>query len=227
MADATCSPTQQEWGDRQIGTGLPSTIVSRKHAEEAALEQRLLERTRIARELHDTLLQSFKAVLLKFHAVTYQLSDRPELQRTLEGVIDQAEQAVTEGRDAVQGLRSSAVVTNALARAIRTLCTELADRGEDRQAPVFRVNVEGTPRDLAPILRDDIYRIASEAVRNAFQRAHAGSIEVQIQYDHRQLRLRIRDDGEGIDPRVLEAGVVFKTKTPLGQLMITQDLSCI
>jgi len=180
-------------------------IEDRKHAEEAALEQRLLERTRIARELHDTLLQSFQAVLMKFHAVTYQLSDRPELQRTLEGVIDQARQAVTEGRDAVQGLRSSTVITNDLARAIRILCAELADQG-DMHAPVFRVNVEGTPQDLAPILRDDIYRIAGEAVRNAFQHAHAGSIEVQIQYDHRQLRLRIRDDGKGIDPKVLESG---------------------
>jgi PAS domain S-box-containing protein len=180
-------------------------IEDRKHAEEAALEQRLLERTRIARELHDTLLQSFQAVLLKFHVATYQLSDRPELQKMLEGLIDQARQAVTEGRDAVQGLRSSTVVTNDLAQAIRTLCAELADQG-DMRAPVFRVNVEGTPRDLAPILRDDIYRIAGEAVRNAFQHAHAGSIEVQIQYDHRQLRLRIRDDGEGIDPKVLESG---------------------
>ena len=180
-------------------------IEDRKHAEEAALEQRLLERTRIARELHDTLLQSFQAVLLKFHAVTYQLADSPELQRTLESAIDQARQAVTEGRDAVQGLRSSTAVTNDLPRAIRILCAELADQG-DKQAPVFQVNVEGTPRDLAPILRDDIYRIAGEAVRNAFQHARAESIEVHIHYDHRHLRLRIRDDGEGIDPKVLESG---------------------
>jgi len=177
-------------------------IEDRKQAENV----RLLERTRIARELHDTLLQSFQAVLLKFHAVTYELSDRPELQRALEGVIDQARQAVIEGRDAVQGLRSSTEITNDLAGAIRILCAELADKG-DMHAPVFRVNVKGTPRDLAPILRDDIYRITCEAVRNAFQHAHAGNIEVQIQYDHRRLRLRVRDDGKGIDPKVLESGV--------------------
>ena len=176
-------------------------IADRKQAENVRLE----ERTRIARELHDTMLQSLQAVLLKFHGVTYQLSDRPELQRTLEGVIDQARQAVSEGRDAVQGLRSSTAITNDLARAIRILCAELADQ-RDMHAPVFRVDVEGTPQDLAPILRDDIYRIAGEAVRNAFQHARAGSIEVQIQYDHRQLRLRVRDDGKGIDPKVLESG---------------------
>ena len=185
--------------------GTAFDMEDRKRAEEAALEQRLLERTRIARELHDTLLQSFQAVLLKFHAVTDQLSDRPDLQRALEGVIHEARQAVTEGRDAVQGLRSSTVVTNDLARAIRILCAELADKG-DLHAPVFQVNVEGTPRDLVPILRDDIYRITCEAVRNAFQHAHAASVEVQIQYDHRELRLRVRDDGEGIDPKVLESG---------------------
>lgn len=172
---------------------------------EVRMEERVGERTRIARELHDTLLQSFQAALLKFHVVTHQLSDRPELLRTLEGIIDQARQAVTEGRDAVQGLRSSTTFTNDLARAIRVLCAELADQG-DANSPEVRVDVQGTPRDLAPILRDDIYRIAGEAVRNAFQHAHAGSIEVQVQYDHRQLRLRIRDDGEGIDPIVLESG---------------------
>jgi len=198
-------PQRNKSGEIVKWYGTAFDIEDRKHAEEAALEQRLLERTRIARELHDTLLQSFQAVLLKFHAVTYQLSDRPELQRTLEGAIDQARQAVTEGRDAVQGLRSSTVITNDLARAIRILCAELADQG-NTHAPVFRVDVEGTPRDLVPVLRDDIYRSAGEAVRNAFHHAHAGRIEVQIQYDHRELRLRIRDDGHGIDPRVLESG---------------------
>jgi len=122
-------PQRNKSGEIVKWYGTAFDIEDRKHAEEAALEQRLLERTRIARELHDTLLQSFQAVLLKFHAVTYQLSDRPELQRTLEGAIDQARQAVTEGRDAVQGLRSSTVITNDLARAIRILCAELADQG--------------------------------------------------------------------------------------------------
>lgn len=173
---------------------------------DARLEERVGERTRIARELHDTLLQSFQAVLLKLHALTYQLLDRPEVQKTLESVIEQASQAVTEGRDAVQGLRSSTVVTNDLARAIRILGAELAADQGDSNSPDFRVQVEGTSRDLAPIVRDDIYRIAGEAVRNAFQHAQAGRIEVEIWYDQRQLRLRIRDDGKGIDPKVLEAG---------------------
>jgi signal transduction histidine kinase len=172
---------------------------------EVRMEERVGERTRIARELHDTLLQTFQAVLLKFHALTYQLPDRPEVRKILDTVIDQASQAVTEGRDAVQRLRSSTVVTNDLARAIRTLGAELV-AAQSSNSPDFLVSVEGTPRDLAPILRDDVYRIACEAVRNAIQHAQAGRIEVLIRYDRRQLQLRIRDDGKGIDPKVLEAG---------------------
>src|SRR5262249_13876953 len=77
------------------------------------MEERVNERIRLARDLHDTLLQSFQGVLLKFHAVTYLIPDRPdEAQKTLETVVEQARQAITEGRDAVQGLRSSTVLSN-------------------------------------------------------------------------------------------------------------------
>jgi anti-sigma regulatory factor (Ser/Thr protein kinase) len=65
------------------------------------------------------------------------------------------------------------------------------------------VQVDGAPRDLAPLVRDEIHRIASEALRNAFRHAHAGRIEVEIRYDQRQLRLLVRDNGKGIDPRFL------------------------
>ena len=174
---------------------------------ELRLEERVSERTRIARDLHDTLLQSFQGVLMKFSAVTYQLPDRPEEARqTLEKVIDQARQAVIEGRDAVQGLRSSTVVANDLARAIRTLGEELAASQAGQNCPGFRVQVEGTAKDLAPRVRNDVHRIACEALRNAFRHAHARLIEVEIRYDKRWLRLRVRDDGKGIDPRVLGEG---------------------
>jgi signal transduction histidine kinase len=66
--------------------------------------------------------------------------------------------------------------------------------------------MEGTPRELHPILRDDIYRIACEALRNAFLHAQASKIEADITYGARLLRLRIRDDGKGIDPKLLDAG---------------------
>jgi signal transduction histidine kinase len=83
---------------------------------------------------------------------------------------------------------------------------ELADHPTDNHSPAFRVQVEGTPRELAPTLRDEVYRIASEAVRNAFRHSHAARIEVEIRYDPGQLRLRVRDDGKGIDENVLGGG---------------------
>ncbi len=175
------------------------------------MEERVGERTRIARDLHDTLLQSFQGVLLKFHAVTYLLSDRPaEAGRTLETVIEEARQAVNEGRDAVQALRSSTLVTNDLALAIGALGEELAAEPAalppGAKSPEFRVTVEGVSRDLAPLIRDDFHRIAREAVRNAFRHANASRIEVEIRYDRRQLRLRVLDNGKGIDPKVLSEG---------------------
>jgi signal transduction histidine kinase/ligand-binding sensor domain-containing protein len=170
----------------------------------AGLEARVNERTRIARELHDTLLQSFHGLLLKFQATAYLLPKHPEeALKTLESTIDQAMAAITEGRDAVQGLRSSTTVTNDLACAITTLGTELAGSESNPNAAEFHVEVEGTPRDLHPILRDEVYRIAGEALRNAFKHAEAKRIEVEIRYDERQLRLRVRDDGKGIDAKHL------------------------
>jgi signal transduction histidine kinase len=164
------------------------------------LEERVGERTRIARDLHDTLLQSFQGVLLKFHAVTYLISERPdEAKRKLETVIEQAKQAIIEGRDAVQGLRSSSIATSDLARAIGTVGEALAAAEANDTAPDFRVQVEGTPRNLAPLLQDEVYRIAGEALRNAFRHAKARRIEVEICYDREQFRLRVRDDGKGID----------------------------
>ncbi len=120
----------------------------------------------------------------------------------LEQSLERADQAITEGREAVQDLRSSATITNDLARAVRALGDELA--GEDGAA--FRLVVEGPTRDLRPIVRDEIYRIAREALRNAFSHARAHHIGAEITYAERLFRLRIRDDGQGMAPAVLEEG---------------------
>jgi signal transduction histidine kinase/streptogramin lyase len=168
------------------------------------VEARVNERTRIARDLHDTLLQSFHGLILRFQAATNLLPERPaEAKQRFESAIDQAAQAVTEGRDAVQGLRSSTVETNDLAMAISALGEELAADGTIADSALFRMAVEGTPRNLHPILRDEVYRIAGETLRNAFRHAQARQIEVEIHYDARQFRLRVRDDGKGIDPEIL------------------------
>jgi signal transduction histidine kinase len=169
-------------------------------------EERLAERTRIARELHDTLLQSFQGLMLHFQAVN-DLLPAGQAKEALEKALDRADQAIVEGRDAIQNLRSSTTVTNELAQAIAALGEEVGGvlRGGSGQATLC-VSVEGTPRELHPILRDDVYRIAREALQNAFRHAQATKIEAEITYGERLLRVRIRDDGKGIDPKLLDAG---------------------
>ncbi|HKV95683.1 MAG TPA: PAS domain S-box protein [Candidatus Angelobacter sp.] len=180
-------------------------ITDRKHAEE--LEARVHERTRIARELHDTLLQSFHGLLLRFQTASSLLPSHPEEAREiLEKAINAAAQAVTEGRDAVQALRSSTAEANDLAVSIKMLGEELTAGESHSISPAFRVEVEGEPRNLNAVRRDEVYRIAAEALGNAFRHAQARNIEVEIRYEEQQFRLRIRDDGKGIDPEVLRVG---------------------
>jgi signal transduction histidine kinase len=120
----------------------------------------------------------------------------------LEQTLERADQAIVEGRSAVHDLRSSTTTTNDLAQAVRGVADELATDG----SPTFRLVVEGAARELHPILRDDVYRIAREALRNAFSHSQASRIEAEITYGDRLLRLRIRDDGRGIPPDILETG---------------------
>jgi len=164
------------------------------------LEARVSERLRIARELHDTLLQSFQGLLLRFQSVAKLLPERPdEAKQRLDNAIQQAAEAITEGRDAVQGLRSSAFETNDLANAIAAIAEELKKDSPAGESPVVDLEIEGAPRGLNPVVRDEAYRIAAEALRNAFRHAQARRITVEIRYDKRHFRLRVRDDGKGID----------------------------
>src|SRR5262249_54695582 len=198
------SPLRDEQGNILKWYGINTDIDDRKRTENLRLEERVNERTRIARELHDTLLQSFQGVLLKFSVLKYMIRNRPgEAEEQLERTVEQARQAITEGRDTGLGLRSSIVIASDLAQSITTFGEGLA---ADAGSPEFCVRVEGESRDLPPLVRDEVYRIASEALRNAFRHAIARRIEVEIHYNNHEFRLRVRDDGKGIDPKVLEAG---------------------
>ena len=146
-----------------------------RHAFEMTLDARVAERTRIARELHDTLLQSFHGLLLRFQTASYLLPERPaEAKEKLDGAIAQAARAITEGRDAVQGLRASTFERNDLAVAISALGDELATDASAHRPPAFRVGGRGAAAGPAADRRDEIYKIAAEALRNAFRHAQAG-----------------------------------------------------
>jgi ligand-binding sensor domain-containing protein len=168
---------------------------------QARLGERLLERERIARDLHDTLLQSFQGLMLHLEVVNTLLPHgkaKDELTKSL----GHADRAIAEGRSAVFDLRSPAIDTSDLPESIKAVGDELSAEG----TATFRLVLEGPPREVRTMIRDELYRITREALRNAFRHAHARHIEAEITYGKRALRLRIRDDGEGIPPELLAAG---------------------
>lgn len=173
----------------------------------ASLDARVAERLRIARDLHDTLLQSFQGVLFQFRAALRMVPTEPEkAQDVLAGAIDEAARAITEGRDAVQGLRASAEEPDDLAASIARLGNELRSSQRAKPALAVQVEVDGTARPLHPIVRDEVFRIAAEALHNAFAHSGGTQVEVELQYRPHQFRLRVRDDGRGIDPEVRAKG---------------------
>src|SRR5215469_16637440 len=161
---------------------------------ELRVEERVNERTRIARDLHDTLLQNFQGALMNFGALKYLIPDRPDVQEKLQGVLEQARAAIREGRDAVQGLRTATVEAEDFNEGLRALGNELAADPAYSSSATLTMNIEGTPRTLDPLVRDEIYRIASEALRNAYRHAAASHIEVQLDYGARRIELRVRDN---------------------------------
>jgi signal transduction histidine kinase len=185
----------------------------RLHQITREFNARLDERTRIARDLHDTLLQSFHGLMFRYQAARNMLPRRPEeSMKTLDEALDVTGRAIAEGRDAIRGLRESTVVTNELAQAVTALGSDMGSHNSNRDSASnsarFHVVVEGQPRELHPILRDEVYAITCEAVRNAFRHAQAHNIEVEITYSVSSFRLRVRDDGKGIDPAIAAEGRV-------------------
>jgi signal transduction histidine kinase len=173
-----------------------------------ASEARLNERTRIARELHDTLLQSVQGLMFSFQAARNLLPERTEEAiHTLDGAIREGDEAIAEGRDVIHCLRAEPALESNLEDLLRAAGKELARSSHaEGEPPAFQVTLEGARQPLSPLLQDEVYRIAREILRNAFLHAHARRIEAEVAYDSQFLRLRIRDNGKGIDRKVFEQG---------------------
>jgi ligand-binding sensor domain-containing protein/signal transduction histidine kinase len=171
------------------------------------LEARVNERTRIARELHDTLLQSLHGLMFQFQAARNLLPRRPDdAMRSLDDAIGETKKAVAESRDTIQGLRLEPMATGNLADFLMSTSRELAKSAAGPLPPVFDLIEEGEQQMLSPATSNEICRIGVEILRNAYRHAHARRIEAEIRYGDHMLRLRIRDDGQGIDPSVLKEG---------------------
>ena len=165
-------------------------------------EERLAERTRIAQELHDTLLQGVLSASMQLHVAAERVPAESAARPALSRVLQLMEQVIAEGRNAVRGLRSDGSGSLNLEEALSRVPQELNVPAEAE----FRVIIEGQPVPLHPVVRDEVYRIGREALVNAFRHSSAKNIELEVEYATHHLCVRVRDDGCGIDPVVLRSG---------------------
>ncbi len=164
-------------------------------------QARLAERERIARELHDTLLQGFQGLVLRFEAVANRLPPESPGRQAMKDALERADDVIVEGRERVQNLRGLAGNVN-----LAEIFTVTAQDFVSHSPAVFRVTVSGTARPFHPIVLDEVIKIGRAALFNAFQHANASQIEVAIQYGARRLRVRFGDDGVGFDSEQVEGG---------------------
>jgi len=164
--------------------------------------ERLDERTRIARELHDTLLQGFLSASMQLHVATERVPADSAIRSTLERIQELMKKVIDEGRNALRALRSSDVHPEDLEEAFSRVRDE-ASAGNEID---FRLVGTGHPRPLLATTRDEVYRIGREALLNAFRHSGASHVEVEIEFAPKGLRVAVRDDGRGMDPQLLTSG---------------------
>jgi signal transduction histidine kinase len=174
---------------------------ARRRARERALEARfagvLAERTRMAREIHDTLLQGFTGITLQLQAIVHEVTRAPErAKEDVERILTLADKALADARQAVWDMRTPALQATGLAEALE----DITRRAANRAAPTVRFRLTGTPRPLEPAAEMALSRIGQEAVANALKHAAARTIDVELAYERRATRLVVRDDGRGFDP---------------------------
>lgn len=156
-------------------------------------EERLMERERIARELHDTFLQGVHGLMLRFQSATERIPEDEPARKLMEDALDRADRVLAEGRDKVSELRAS--ISSDLPESLTLVANELSRD----YAVAFEADVEGTPRELSPLVQEEAQRIGAEALANAFRHARAAQIRLTLQYGRRYLTLRVVDDGSGFD----------------------------
>ncbi|HEX6719252.1 MAG TPA: sensor histidine kinase [Pyrinomonadaceae bacterium] len=165
-------------------------------------EQRLAERTRIAQDLHDTLLQGLLSASMQLHVANEQLPPDSPAKPRVSRVLELMGQVIEEGRNAVRGLRANTADPLELEQAFARIQEELPTAQEID----YNLTAQGTSRPLKQAIRDEVYRVGHEALINAFRHAHATKIELEMQYTAKSFKVLVRDDGVGIDESVIEQG---------------------
>jgi signal transduction histidine kinase len=184
------------------GTSVAERFLDHPNDDIFTEDARLEERTRIAQELHDTLLQTFQSASLHLGVVLYGVAPDSPLTPKLDRILQIMRQGIEEGRNAIQGLRSTGCHRSDLVLALSQVWDEL----EEQPDIDFRVIVIGRQRQLPAEIQHEIYRIGREALVNAFCHAAATRVDLELEYSDHELRMRIRDNGRGIPPQVLEKG---------------------
>ncbi len=168
---------------------------------ELRLDERISERLRITHELHDTLLQTIQASKMVADRAVEESADPIAQRRALETLSAWLDQAMREGRAALNSLHASATERNDLADALERA---IGDCRRQTDAEIS-FKVAGLATEMHPIVRDEIFRIGHEAIRNACVHAHARRVVVELEYAQ-DLALSVRDNGVGINPAVLHVG---------------------
>jgi len=162
-------------------------------------QERISEREDIARDLHDTFFQAVQSLFLRLHTASRKLPPSDAARQAIDEVLNDSDRVMSEGREMFLDIPTNEFEEREFAEVIAAYCAEFASAH-----PVeYRVEVDGQPRSLDPLVTAELGKIAREAIYNAFRHSKAKAIEVQLTYGKREMQLRVRDNGQGFEPALL------------------------